>query len=161
MQFLTDFELGSKLDRGVNSSFPVNSFESSSVEGSLFLSELPSDVTDKEIKELFIDYGKLKEIVLKKEDIMNYAFIIFENVVDALAAIRDFENEDDAHIMGEPLRLSWASPMSASPLFVPNSMQEKIDYTVPPIQVLFSFISSQVRNKKYHCVNILIVVSVD
>jgi hypothetical protein len=51
--------------------------------------------------------------------------------------------------------------MSASPLFVPNSMQEKIDYTVPPIQVLFSFISSQVRNKKYHCVNILIVVSVD
>jgi RNA recognition motif-containing protein len=86
--------------------------------GSLFVSNLSINIKKSDLYELFADYGKILSIILKYEkkelqtnqtiDLdsefdFNYAFVIFENIVDAFDAIEDLD-EEEACLFGEPLK---------------------------------------------------------
>jgi RNA recognition motif-containing protein len=71
------------------------------VPGTIFISDISSECTETELKELFLDYGKITELKLEKDSILSMAYVTLETVDNAFQAIMDLEGTT---VRGEALR---------------------------------------------------------
>lgn len=119
------------------------------IPGILFIADLPSECKKSDILEILLDYGPIDDIELVKiEDVLHFARVSFRYVVDAMSAVDELQSGEES-ILGEPLKISWASPCDVVPLYNPatptvSSYLSAEDLKPPSVHVLFSFISCQV-----------------
>lgn len=72
---------------------PISTVDVQFPPASLFAADLTVSVTDADIELLFEQYGDLRCVELFKEEFLTYAYIHFENVVDANRAFEALHGE--------------------------------------------------------------------
>lgn len=78
-------------------------FRRAPIPGILFISDLPKECKKSDVLDIFEYYGAIENVeIVSEDDLLHYARVTFQFVVDAMTAIMDL-NEDEL-ILGEPLK---------------------------------------------------------
>lgn len=78
-------------------------FRRAPIPGILFISDLPVECQKADLLDIFQYYGPIENVEIVSEDeLLHYARVTFNHVVDAMAAVMDLK--DDDLILGEPLK---------------------------------------------------------
>ncbi len=72
------------------------------IPGVLFISELPPECKEDNLREILTDFGPISKIDVSSDELVSYARITYESVEDAFSAMQELV--DDLEILGEPVR---------------------------------------------------------
>lgn len=69
--------------------------------GILFIADVPLACGTADIVQVFRNFGPLVNVFIKEDELLRFAYVVFESVTSALQAICDLEN---TYFFGQPLR---------------------------------------------------------